>query len=107
MTASSEPDELTRVIADHLQADDQYVEHVDPSNLERIAALRSAGRKAGRLLGWKVRTFQTDPDRRVDGKVVVWVVVEESTPLRDQLREVQGRRKMRQALSNLDWPTGL
>ncbi|MBF9131404.1 hypothetical protein I0C86_20915, partial [Plantactinospora sp. S1510] len=39
--------------------------------------IRSAGRKAGRQLGWKILTHQSDPARREDGHVVVIVAVEE------------------------------
>ncbi|MBF9131408.1 hypothetical protein I0C86_20935 [Plantactinospora sp. S1510] len=73
----SEPGELTLKIMRHLEIDWQYIEHVEPSNAERIAAIRSAGRKAGRQLGWKILTHQSDPARREDGHVVVIVAVEE------------------------------
>lgn len=70
---------LASQIATILEIGEQYVEHVDVGDTEHIALIRSAGRKAGRLLGWKVRTFQSDPAKRDDHKVVVIVVVEEST----------------------------
>jgi hypothetical protein len=42
-----EPDELTLAIARHLEVDWQYVERVEAWDVERIAEIRSAGRKAG------------------------------------------------------------
>jgi hypothetical protein len=52
-----EPDELTLTIARALEVDWQYVERVEAWNTDRIAEVRSAGRKAGRMLGYKIRTF--------------------------------------------------
>lgn len=63
-----------------LEIDHQYVAHLGHDQTEQIALVRSLGRKAGRYLGWKVRTFQTDPEKRDDRKVVVIVAVVESTP---------------------------
>jgi len=73
-------DTLATQIATALEISAQYIEHVDPQDVEHIALIRSAGRKAGRLLGWKIHTFQTDPALREDKKVVVIVAVEQSTP---------------------------
>lgn len=80
------PDELTLKTARTLEVDWQYYEHLPPEATERIAAIRSAGRKAGRLLGWKVVTHQTDPSEREDGLVVVIVVVREGPCDEDQAR---------------------
>jgi hypothetical protein len=52
----AEPDELTSYIAQRFEIDMQSVELVEAWNTERIADVRSAGRKAGRLLGHKVIT---------------------------------------------------
>jgi hypothetical protein len=71
----AEPDELTRIIAQHLEVDHQYVEHVEAWNTEHIATVRSAGRKAGRLLGWKIFTYQSRPDD--ENRVTVIVCVRE------------------------------
>ena len=46
----AEPGELTLVIAQHLAVDSQYVERVEAWDAERITEVRSASRKAGRLL---------------------------------------------------------
>ena len=54
-----------------LEVDWVYAEHCDPTDTEPIAAIRSACRAAGRRLGWKVRTGQSDPRKRKDGKAVV------------------------------------
>ena len=80
MTDNVARDTLASQIATRLEIGEQYVAHVDPTDADYIKLIRSAGRQAGRLLGWKVRTFQTDPSQRDDGKVVVIVVVQESTP---------------------------
>jgi len=44
----------------------------------RIAGMRAAGRKAGRLIGYKIATTQSDPHAREDGRVVVVVAVREA-----------------------------
>jgi len=46
----AEPDALTLAIARHLEIDVQYVEIIEAWDTERIAAVRSAGRKAGRTV---------------------------------------------------------
>lgn len=56
----AEPDELALKIARHLEVDWQYVERMESWNVDRIAAVRSAGRKAGRLLGYKIATVQAE-----------------------------------------------
>jgi len=83
----ADPDELTLAIARHLEIDVQYVEIVEAWDTERIAAVRSAGRKAGRLLGWKIVTMQTAPDD--EDRVVVVVCVREwpSQEVEDRLTE--------------------
>jgi len=75
MSRAAEPDELTLKIARHLEIDHQYVKHVEAWDVEQIAAIRAAGRRAGRLLGWNVMTHQSDPRKREDGLVVVIVAV--------------------------------
>ncbi len=72
-------EELYGEILRALEIDHQYVAHFEPTDIEQIARVRSLGRRAGRHFGWKVRTFQTDPGRREDRKVVVIVTVIEST----------------------------
>jgi hypothetical protein len=83
----AEPDELTRIIAQHLEVDHQYIMRVEAWDTEQIAAVRSAGRKAGRLLGWKIFTYQSEPDD--ENRVVVIVCVREypSQEERERLRE--------------------
>jgi hypothetical protein len=82
----SAPDELTQLIAQRLEIDWQYVEHVESWNTDRVAEIRSAGRKAGRLLGYKIVTHQSQPEQREDGRVVVIVAVRESPNEEDQER---------------------
>lgn len=68
-----EPDELVLTVARRLEVDWQYVERVEAWDTERIAEVRSAGRKAGRLLGYKIITHQTRPDDENRVKVIVAV----------------------------------
>ena len=51
----------------------------DGESHDVIARVRGCGRKAGRTLGYKVRTFATDPAQREDGRVAVFVVAIETT----------------------------
>lgn len=89
----AEPDELTLTIARQLEIDSQYVEHIEAWNTGRTAEVRSAGRKAGRLLGWKIRTFQTQPTD--EGRLAVVVMVHEwpDEEMRGRLEE-RGRLLM-------------
>ncbi len=84
-----QPDELTLVIARVLEVDWQYVERVAAWDAERIAEVRSAGRKAGRLLGFKIATFQSQPDK--EDRVAVIVAVRESPSEEDHQRSTYGR----------------
>lgn len=80
----AEPDELTLTIAQHLELDHQYVKRIEAWDAEHIAAARSAGRKAGRLLGWKIITHQTEPDD--ENRVTVIVVVRSGPSPEDDAR---------------------
>ncbi len=62
-----------------LEIDHQYVRTVEGYNEELAAQIRRCGRTAGRRLGYKVRTFVSDPEERQDGRRAVCVVVTEST----------------------------
>jgi hypothetical protein len=83
----AEPDELTLAIARRLEMDAQYIEHVGAWDSERIAQVRSAGRRAGRLLGWKIQTFQSEPTD--EGRVAVVVIVREWPD--EETRRLQAR----------------
>ena len=52
---------------------------VEEWNHELVAQIRRCGRQAGRRLGYKIRTVASDPEQRDDGRLVVWVVVIDST----------------------------
>ena len=82
--------ELYIQILTALEIDHQFVAHFDPSQVEEIKLTRTLSRRAGRELGWKVRTIETDAQRRADGKVVVVVVVVESTPEEEARMEERG-----------------
>src|ERR1700733_4507856 len=62
LAAASEPDELTLLIARHLEVDWQYVRRFEAADTEKIAEVRAAGRRAGRLLGYKIMTRQSAPN---------------------------------------------
>jgi hypothetical protein len=81
----SRPDEqaLIQEIQPVLGLDHQYTCHVEAWNEDLVAQIRCCRRAAGRRLGDKVRTFASDPhdrDDRDDRRIVVWVVVADSTP---------------------------
>ena len=90
----AEPDELVLAIAQRLEVDWQYVERAEAWNAERIAELRSAGRKAGRLLGYKIVTVQSQPDH--ENRVTVIVAVREAP------NAEEGERMMARARLLLD-----
>src|SRR5260221_3822620 len=69
-------DELVLAIARHLEVDWQYVVRVEAWTPEQIAEVRSAGRKAGRLLGYKIVTAQSAPDD--ESRVTIIVAVREA-----------------------------
>jgi hypothetical protein len=72
------------------------------SDTAGIEAARAAGRRAGRQLGWKIRTLQGPPATSPDGVYVgVHVVVEQSTPLQDELFKLRREAAMREAMRGL------
>ncbi len=97
-------DTLATQIATELEISSQFVRHADPSDADYIALIRSAGRRAGRMLGWKVATFQTDPDLRADRKVVVVVVATETTSEDEARFRSQGDAMINDYMSR-HWPS--
>jgi hypothetical protein len=83
----AEPDELTLTIARHLEVDWQYVERVEAWDTERIAAVRSAGRAAGRMLGYKIVTVQAEADDEDRVTVIVAVREAPSAEENERMRE--------------------
>jgi site-specific recombinase len=67
-----------------LEIDQQYIRTVETWNDDRVAQIRRCGRAAGRRLGYRIRTFATDPEQREDRRRVVCVVVTDSTPQDEQ-----------------------
>lgn len=87
-------DELVAAIQLRLELDHQYVVRRPLGDVEGVEAVRSAGRRAGRGLGWKVRTFAQG-----HGDVtVVGVVVIESTPEDDARIRERGDLLLREAM---------
>jgi hypothetical protein len=100
MASGSEPDELTLTIARHLEVDWQYVCRVEAWDTSQIATVRAAGRRAGRLLGYKIATRQSEPD--AEDRVVVIVAVREPPSKEDHERmEERSRLLMDRAFSDL------
>ena len=76
------------------QWDGDFYDH----DREQIARVRSLGRRAGRNLGWKIRTFETHPSR--DDRIVrVIVVVEESSPIHQELMRIRSDKAVRRVFS--------
>jgi len=71
---------LIQEILPVLDLDHQYTRLVKEWNHELIAQIRRCGRQAGNRLGYKIRTLTSDPQRRDDRRVAVWVVVIGSNP---------------------------
>jgi hypothetical protein len=100
MASVSEPDELTLVIARHLEVDWQYVRRIEAWDTDQIAAVRAAGRRAGRLLGYKIATRQSEPNE--ENRVLVVVAVREPPSKEDHERmQERSRLLMDRAYSDL------
>ena len=68
----------------------------------RTSSRRSAGAaELSRRLGYGVLTFQSDPDKREDGRVVVIAVVTRSTPEEEERIRERGDLLMCEALDRL------
>lgn len=83
-----------------LRSTGQYIIRCPSCDSEQIAKIRSLGRRVGRALGWKVRTFAASRPSDADDTNVI-IVVEESTPLHEQLMRVRGEKAMRRAINNI------
>lgn len=89
---------LLNQVTDALRAADQFERVFDADDTDGVKRLRTIGRRAGRELGWKVRTLTSILDT---GRVRVYIVVEESTPLRDELMSIRRRKLTRRALTQI------
>lgn len=83
-----------------LQKDDYFEQTFEGDDTDGIDKLRSIGRRAGRELGWRIRTLATALDT---GRVRVHIVVEQSSPLRDELMSIRRRKLTRDAIAKI-WP---
>ncbi|MGU3500890.1 hypothetical protein ACLBYA_19005 [Mycobacterium sp. C31M] len=92
---------LFEQIVAELKERSQYDCDFNEEDVEEIAKVRGLGRRAGRSLGWKVRTFQTDPAQRTDRRVRVIVAVTESSPLHEQLMDVRHKKAIRKIFADL------
>jgi len=81
-----------------LREADHFEQIFESDDLSGVDKLRSIGRRVGRELGWKIRTFASELDT---GRVRVLIVVERSTPLRDQLMDTRRRKSIRGAMAEI------
>jgi hypothetical protein len=103
VASAPEPDELTLTIARHLEVDWEYTRRIAATDPDQIAAVRAAGRRAGRLLGYKIATRQASPDEQE--RVVVVVTVREPPSEEDRKRmQERSRLLMNRAYSHLMRP---
>jgi hypothetical protein len=72
-------DELVAAMMRPLEIDFQVTDHFEEWDTEGIAQFRRCGRRAIRKLGYKAHTFQTDPAKRDDRRVIVYVMVTNRT----------------------------
>ncbi len=98
-------DALRSVIEDALQADGQYVAHLESDDQKGIERVRALGRQVARVRAWKVRTVVTTSGAEVQGagETIVAVVLVGSSPLHEQLLKLRSDRRMRAALDRA-WP---
>lgn len=104
MTDQRDDEALLEQIRTDLRDQGQFVRHMPEDDQEGIGRIRSIGRRVGRDLGWKIRTFATDPNAREDRMVVVFVVVVASNPLHEQLMTIRGDKAVRKAFES--WNLG-
>ena len=90
-------EELIQRILPVLEIDHQYARRVEAWDRDLIAQICRCGRAAARRLGYGVRTFQSDPDKREDGRVVVVVAVTRSTPDEEERIRERSHLLMREA----------
>jgi hypothetical protein len=88
-------------IKDEFRARRTYEQRMPVSDEEGIKRLRSLGRRAGRELGWKVRTFVVDPAEGSSSALVA-LVVTESNPLHEQLMTMRADKALRKAFESWD-----
>jgi hypothetical protein len=89
-----------------LKSDSQYEQYFDAHDSKGIEKVRALGRRAARDLGWKVRTFATDPGKRQDCMVRVVVAVTQSSPLHEELMRVRGAKALRRVFADLNFGSG-
>jgi hypothetical protein len=81
---------LIQEILPVLEVDHQYTRLVEAWNHELVAQIRRCGRKAGKRLGYKIRTLASEPDRRDDRRIAVWVRERSELLINQSLNELLG-----------------
>lgn len=94
---------LTEQIKTEFRARRTYQQRMSVTDEEGIKRLRSLGRRAGRELGWKVRTLVVDPIEGGDSAMVI-LVVTESNPLHEQLMDIRADKAIQKAFES--WELG-
>jgi hypothetical protein len=84
-----------------LELDHRYTCHVEAWTDDLVAQMRRYGRAAGRRLGYKIRTFASDPRDRDDRRIIVWVVVTASNPDDEDRIHQRGERLVQETLNKL------
>lgn len=92
--ADADLEAIAADFARRLELDGSLVEVVPTGDTWRIKELRSAGRRAGRILGTPIRTFATE---REDGHTNVWVASVEPSPEDDARFRERAALLMREA----------
>jgi hypothetical protein len=88
-------------IKEEFRARRTFEHHMSVTDADGIKKLRSLGRRAGRELGWKVRTFVIDPAEGSSSAMVV-LVVTESNPLHEELMTMRADKALRKAFKSWD-----
>ena len=98
-----DPDDeaLIQEILPVLELDHQYTRLVEAWNHDLVTQIRRCGRAAGNRLGYTIRTLTSDPERRDDRRVAVWVVVISSNPDDEGLIRERGELLISETLNQL------
>jgi hypothetical protein len=99
-----EHEALIQKILPALEVDHQFTRLVEEWNHELVGQIRRCGRRAGKRLGYWIRTLASDPQRRADRRVAVWVIVISSNPDDEERIRERSELLINQALNQ--WEPG-
>lgn len=92
---------LIQEILPVLELDHQHTRLVEVWNHQLVAQIRRCGRQAGKRLGYRIRTFASDPDRRDDQRIAVIVIVIDSNPGDEERIRARSELLMNQTFNQL------